>query len=96
MTACDEFISMIERMLPEHCSVKDLVKEGIFLSPQCEFHARKVGHTPSYFKLGRRIMYPRNAVIEWLKEQKYENNKPDTYQAPSYSPPKHARLSSCG
>lgn len=95
MNGCDDFLIWLESQLPDVCSVSDLVKAKIFLSPQCASHARKAGKTPSYFKLGQRIMYPRKAVIQWLQEQKYETNLPkehkDIFPAPSIK----SRMATC-
>ena len=75
MSACDEFIEKVANMLPEQCKVTDLVKAGIYTSPQTATQARTRGDCPDYFQLGRRIIYPRNAVIQWLKEKKHESRQ---------------------
>ncbi len=73
MKACDEFIQRIADSLPPLCTVNDLIRVGIFHSPQSAAHARGKGDTPSYFVLGvRRIVYPKESVIEWLEERKHD------------------------
>lgn len=76
MNACDEFIQRIANSLPPLCSVNDLIKVGIFHSPQSAAHARVKGDTPSYFVLGvRRIVYPKESVIQWLEERKRDSSE---------------------
>lgn len=72
VTPCDEFIEKMERILPEICETSDLIAVGIFRSIQSAFYARDHGDTPDYFQLVRRIVYPKKAVIKWLKEKKHE------------------------
>lgn len=75
MSACDSFIQRVSQMLPDQCTVEDLVKAGIYRSPQAAAHARSLGDCPDYFKLGRRIMYPKEGVIKYLDINKHENRK---------------------
>lgn len=75
MSACENYINEVKINLPDKCSVEDLIEQGIFKSPQAAAHARRVGDTPDYFKLGRRIMYPKDGVIEWLNEKKHESRQ---------------------
>jgi len=71
-SACDEFIKHIEQMLPETCSVRDLIKVGIYKSAQSAFHARRDKKCPPYMKVpGRGFIYPRMGVIDWLHKTKY-------------------------
>lgn len=75
---CDEFLKKMTNQLPDACSVQDLVKVGIFLSPQSERYYRNNNMGPPYFKLGGsrgRIIYSKDSVIEWLKNNKHETSK---------------------
>lgn len=69
--ACEEYILKIEKELPEMCRVKDLIKAGIFNSATAAVEARASGNTPGYFQMGKRgrVLYPRNAVLQWLREK---------------------------
>lgn len=75
MTACDEFIENLQQVLPERCTDRDLIECGIFTSAQSACLSRRIGNSPGFFKFGRRIIYPKTGVIEWLKENKHENYK---------------------
>jgi hypothetical protein len=98
MSACDEFIQKVQKNLPEECSVQDLIRVGIFRSPQAAAHYRTCGGGPSYFKLGSRIMYPREAIVEWLRIQKHENDQTENLckgSAKITNLPKQARMANC-
>lgn len=75
MSACDDWINKIAEMLPETCTVQDLVKVKIFNTPGMAYQARIHRNGPPYFQLGNRkkIIYPKNGIIEWLKEKKHES-----------------------
>lgn len=72
MNACDLFIKKIQEKLPDECSAKDLVAVGLFKSEQAAAMARYMHNSPGFFKLGGRVIYPKDSVIEWLKENKHE------------------------
>ncbi len=73
MSVCDDWIEKISGKLPEECNTIDLIKIGIFTSRHAASCSRKVGTSPPYFKLGKRIMYPKAGVLGWLKQQKHES-----------------------
>ena len=84
MSACDDFIQKIESMLPECCTVQDLIKAKIFSTTGMAYQARLSKDGPPYFQLGNRkkIIYPRDGIIQWLKERKHESGaKADQDQA---------------
>lgn len=81
MSACDEYILKLNRLLPENCRVQDLVQRGLFSSAQTARLGRLTGDTPSYFKLGGRVVYPKEAVIEWLENRKHEGRYAAPHQA---------------
>ena len=71
MTPCDEYIKRIAQNLPETCSVKDLVKVGLYASPQAAKYAR-ISHTfPEHIQLGKKIIIPKESVIAWLQKSKH-------------------------
>ena len=79
MNAAEEYIKKIEMELPEKCTVKDLMKVGIYNCATAAVEARVMGDCPVYFQLRKRgrIFYPRNGVIQWLREKinvKYSEN----------------------
>jgi len=55
--------------LPEFLSSNHLVKLGIFPNLDATFQARKKGVSPDYIKLARKILYPKQAVIEFLENR---------------------------
>jgi hypothetical protein len=70
MTACEKYIKKIAEKLPEQCCVKDLIKAGLYASPQAARVARLAHSFPDYFKMGKRIVIPKECVIEWLNKSK--------------------------
>jgi hypothetical protein len=79
MKPCEEYISKIEKELPEMCRVKDLIKVGVFNSATAAVEARTTGNSPDYFQMSKRgrVLYPRNGVVQWLREKinaKYNEN----------------------
>lgn len=76
MKAIDEYILMIQSVLPETCTAKDLIHAGLYSSAQAIRCARLAGKCPDHFRLGRRIVYPKKSIIEWLKESKCEHLYP--------------------
>lgn len=75
MSICDDWIKKITCRLPDQCSTVDLINIGIFTSVHSACCARKAGSGPGYFKLGKRIMYPKESVIQWLSDHKHENSQ---------------------
>lgn len=79
MNAAEEYIKKIEMELPEKCTVKDLMRVGIYNCATAAVEARVMGDCPVYFQLRKRgrIFYPKAGVIEWLREKinaKYSEN----------------------
>ena len=71
MTACDDYISKVEQMLPDLATTKDLIKAGIYRSDQAASAARRKGQAPSFFRFNKRVViYPKQGVIEFLKRAK--------------------------
>jgi hypothetical protein len=68
MNALNQFIRKLEIELPEVCSTTDLMKFGIYNSPQSARLARKKKRGPAYIQMGRKVIYPKQGVIEFLKQ----------------------------
>lgn len=67
--AYENFINQLKNDLPELCTVKDLVKAGIFTSVQQASTARKNKKSPSYIQYPtKRIIYSKDAVIEYVQK----------------------------
>lgn len=75
MSACEEYIAHLEKILPEMCRTKDLVKAGIFQTDNGASLARQRGDTPEFFRINARVvLYPKKGVIEFLKSKKEKHN----------------------
>lgn len=68
MQACDRFIKNLAETLPNLCKVQDLIDAGIFSNRYSAAYARKTKMGPPHIKLAYRVVYPKEGVIEWLKE----------------------------
>lgn len=75
MNYCEELIQKIVENLPDPCTQQDLVEVGLYPNLQLASQARKVGNTPEYIKLGKKILYPKLGIIEWLNTKKHERNQ---------------------
>lgn len=71
MNFSDEFLRNIYMRLPNPCSVTDLIKCGIYNSSQVAYDARRRGDCPPYYRIGKRIIYPKDGVIKWMRERGY-------------------------
>lgn len=74
MSSCETFIQKLKNTLPELCSAQDLVKAGLYRSPQAVAMARYAGIGPEYFKVGGKILFPRDGVIKYLDVNKHETD----------------------
>ena len=71
MNACDEYIEMAEKELPDIVTTKDLIKIGMYRSDQAASVARRKGKCPGYFQFNKRVViYPKKGVIDYLKTVK--------------------------
>ena len=71
MNACDKFIEKLQRELPDLCTTTDLVKTGIYKSPQAVWRARKTGVFVDFFKLPTgTIVHPKDGIIQMLINSK--------------------------
>jgi hypothetical protein len=67
----DEFFKHVEMLLPDLCLPKDLIRCGLFNSLQNAHLARKEKRSPPYYRIGRRIIYPKKGVLEWMRRNGY-------------------------
>lgn len=66
----EQFLSEIETKIPDIASTKDLVELGIFSTNHEALRRRSEGRGPAFIYLSkRRIIYPKNGVISWLRER---------------------------
>jgi hypothetical protein len=66
-----DFAQLIRINLPDLCTVKHLIEFGVFSSEQSAHNARKNQKGPPYFKINRNILYPKEALIEYLEKNYY-------------------------
>ena len=67
MTDC--IFEKIEKNYPELLRARDLVSIGLYSDPCVAFVARKNCTGPEYFRIGGRILYPKEGVIKFLQEK---------------------------
>jgi hypothetical protein len=69
MNSIEEFIENLEKTLKDLVKTRDLVKIGIYTSPQAAFQARQSGCSPAYMKIpGQGIVYPKCGVVQFLRQ----------------------------
>lgn len=61
--------------LPDFLSSNDLVDLGLFSSPDSVYFARMKGNSPDFIKLGRRVIYPKASVIQFLERHTKKGNE---------------------
>ena len=66
--------------LPELLSSNDLVQMGLFSSVDQAYLARIRGKSPDFIKFKRKVLYPKESVVEFIKKHFH---KGDTTQADS-------------
>jgi len=54
--------------LPEFISSHELVQLGLFSSTDKAYVARVRGNGPAFLKIGRRIMYPKTSVMQFVND----------------------------
>lgn len=77
MSECEKFINKIAETLPNPCSVKDLVRVGIFKSSPNARNFRSANKGPPYIQLTKwgRVIYPKEGVIKWLQRNVHETEE---------------------
>ena len=64
----DLIISRIEKLPQEFLTPKEIVDLGLYTSLDSLYSARYYGVSPDYIKVNRKIIYPKVAVIEFIKQ----------------------------
>lgn len=65
-----DLISILESMKEkDFLSSKDLVGLGLWSSENAAYEARKRGQSPHYCKMGRRVIYPKQSVIDFILQR---------------------------
>lgn len=57
-------------------NVDDIISIGLFSHKNEAYRARKNGCSPSYLKMSRKILYPKDAVRAFILERFRDGNKP--------------------
>ena len=57
------------KSLPEFLRASDLVNLGLYVTTKALYFARIRGHSPNFIKIGRRILYPKTSVIDFLENR---------------------------
>ncbi len=61
--------------MPEYLSTQHLIQLGIYPSIDAAYQARIQGYSPPYIKLRHKILYQKQAVIEFLDQRmRHKNN----------------------
>lgn len=75
MGACKEYILRIKDQLPELCTVRDLIRVGIYRTTSGANMARMQKRGPEYLKIpGRGVVYPREGVINFMEKTIHEES----------------------
>jgi hypothetical protein len=70
MSSNKESIEESLKNIPDFLTSKDLIKLGLFNSPSNICHEAKRGCCPPRVRMGtRKVVYPKNLLIEWLSER---------------------------
>ena len=63
-----DYVNYLVRCLPDVCKVTDLVKAGMYATPQAAYSARKHGRGPRYLHIPQRgIIYHKKSVIDFVR-----------------------------
>lgn len=66
----DEFLAKLDQSLPDLVEVADLVKFGIYTTPQAAYSARLKGKSPPYIRIPNRgIVYPKSELINFFNNK---------------------------
>lgn len=80
MNSCDDFIAKLDKLLPEICTIHDLIRTGIVSHRNTMEQYRKKNLGPPFLRISeRKIFYPKNGVLKWLKESSYAGSE-KTYE----------------
>lgn len=72
----EEHFKKLQDLLPEICTAQNLVEAGLYKSVQAAMYNRKVKRSPPYFRVNKKVFYPRDGVLQWLRmNSSHESNK---------------------
>jgi len=63
--------------LPALLSTHDLINLGLYASIDAAYVARIRGQSPAFLKLTRKILYPKQSVIEFIEQRIHKGSHPD-------------------
>lgn len=63
--------------LPALLSSNDLIKLGLYSSIDAAYVARIRGQSPTFLKLTRKILYPKQGVIEFIEQRMHKGESLD-------------------
>ncbi|MCX5922145.1 MAG: hypothetical protein NTX86_02355 [Candidatus Dependentiae bacterium] len=55
--------------LPQFLSSHHLVELGLYPSLDAVYLARVRGHSPDFIKLKRKVLYPKNSVLQFIEQR---------------------------
>jgi hypothetical protein len=65
----------IFEQMPEYLSTRHLINLGIFSSIDAAYQARCNGNSPDFIKLRHKILFPKQAVINFLASRLHSGEK---------------------
>lgn len=71
----DYLIKSLEKF-PELLDINDLIKLGLYAHKNGAYQARRNGNSPSYIKMARKILYPKEAVKAFMLERFHDGSVP--------------------
>jgi len=63
------------KSLPEFLSPNDLVNLGLYSTSKAVYFSRTRGSGPDFVQMGRRVVYPKESVIEFITSNMVKRKK---------------------
>lgn len=63
--------------LPQFLSSHHLVELGLYPSLDAVYLARVRGHSPDFIKLKRKVLYPKNSVLQFIEQRMRKGDASD-------------------
>jgi len=64
-----EIINTQLNALPAFLTSQDLVDLGLYATADCVYIARRRGNGPDFVRLGRKVLYPKSCIINFLQKR---------------------------
>jgi len=61
---------------PELLTSHNLVELGLYPSVDAVYLARLRGHSPNYIKVGRKVLYPKHLVMDFIEKNIKDGSTP--------------------